>query len=358
MKKAGILDLTSGAGEKLAGTLYLFNTASGRYEFEKSLPYPDDGTSALSPADMDRCILSLPLELLNFRVLKLPFDDREKLLKVIPFELENLIMESADTVVFDAVVLGGDGDTFDVLVAYIEKRVLKEILENLASRGIDPEIVTSLELRAALRGGTEDIALRLVNPEKLDPDQRMKAAGEELLNQTINLRTGPFAFTKDLEKTRKTLKVTVTLLILLALVINAYLAFGIIASKGEASSLRRELRNAYTALFPTEKKITDELYQMKSHMKEIKEKGDALIGVQPLQFLLDLSQKTPQGIMFYEIVLDKDLVTMKGEASSMAEVDKAKTRLSEVLKDVSVSDIKPSTGGKTLFTLVAKGRKA
>ena len=358
MKRAGFLELTSGAGGNQTGTLYLFNAGPGKYEFEKSLSYPDDGISALGPADMDRCVLSLPLELLKFRVLNFPFDDREKLLKVIPFELETLLMESSDAVVFDAVVLGASGETFDVLVAYIEKRVMKEVLEGSASRGIDPEIVTSLELGAALRRGTDDIASRLVNPERPAPDERIKAAGDELLKHTINLRAGPFAYTKDVEKTRKTMKLTVALLITLALVINAYLAFGIITSKVEASSLRRELRNTYAGLFPTEKKITDELYQMKSHMKEIKEKGDALIGVQPLQFLLDLSQKTPQGILFYEIAIDKDLITMKGEASSMDDVDKAKTRLSEVLKDVSVSDIKPSTVGKTLFTLVAKGRKS
>jgi type II secretory pathway component PulL len=357
MKRAGFLDLTSVAGEKPAGTFYVFNVSAGKYEFESPQPFPDDGISAFSPADMDECVLSLPLEQLNFRVLKLPFDDREKLLKVIPFELENLIMESSDAVIFDPVVLGGSGDTFDVLVPYIEKRVLKGILENCASGGIDPAVVTSLGLRALLGGGHENIALRLVNPGEMAPDERITAAGEELLKHTINLRTGPFAYTKDAEKTRKTLKVTVTLLILLALMINAYLAFGIITSKVETAGVRRELRNAYAGLFPNEKKITDELYQMKSHMKEIKEKGDALVGVQPLQFLLDLSQKTPQGIMFYEITLDKGLITLKGEASSMGDVDKVKTRLSEVLKDVSVADIKPSTGGKTLFTLVAKGRK-
>ena len=105
--------------------------------------------------------------------------------------------------------------------------------------------------------------------------------------------------------------------------------------------------------------VAIEAYLVANKMFEkIKEKGDALIGVEPLQFLLDLSQKTPQGILFYEIAIDKDLITMKGEASSMDDVDKAKTRLSEVLKDVSVSDIKPSTVGKTLFTLVAKGRKS
>ncbi len=358
MKRAGILDLTSAAPGKQRGTFHLFGAASGRYEFQDSFEYPEDGASVSDAVDLTELLLSLPLDLLTFRVLKLPFDDRQKLLKVIPFELENLIMESADTVVFDVVVLGGSGDTFDVLVAYIGKAVLKEILDECASRGIDPEIVTSLELRAALGGGPEDVALRLVNPEGLGPDDRIRTAGEELLSHTINLRTGPLAYTRGVDKTRKTLKVTVMLLILLALVINAYLAFGIITSKVEASSLRRELRNAYVGLFPNEKKITDELYQMKSHMKEIKEKGDALIGVQPLQFLLDLSQKTVPGIVFYEISLDKDIVTMKGEASSMGDVDRAKMRLSGGLKDVSVSDIKPSAGGKTLFTIVAKGRRS
>ncbi len=356
MKRAAFLDLTCATADKLEGALHVFNVSAGRYEFEKSLPYQGDGAAAFNTSGITDFFLSLPLELLNFRVLKLPFDDREKLKKVIPFELGNLIMESSSDVVFDAVALGGSGDGFDVLVTYIEKGILKNILSNLAT-GIDPEIVTSLELRAALKGETEDIALRLMNLQLLNPGERVKAAGDELLKHTINLRTGHFAYTKDMEKTRKNLKAAVTLLILLALVINAYLAFGIITSKGEESSLRREMRNTYAGLFPSEKKITDELYQMKSHMKEIKEKGDALIGVQPVRFLLDLSQRTPQGISFYEVALDKDLITMKGEASSMEDIDRVKTRLSEVLKDVSVSDIKPSTGGKTLFSLVSKGRK-
>jgi type II secretory pathway component PulL len=356
VKRAGFLDLTSRAGEDPSGTFSLFGLGPGSSDLEKSFPYQGEDLSALGISGIDTFFLSLPLEMLNFRVLKLPFDDREKLLKVVPFELGNLIIEDPESVVFDAVVLGGSGDSFDVLVAYVEKKVLKEILEKCASRGIDPEIVTSLELRAALRGETGDIAVRLIDRQTPGADERLRTAGDELLGHTINLRTGPFVFTKDLEKTRKTLRMTVALLVLLAFVMNAYLAFGIISSRNEASSLRKELRNTYLGLFPGEKKIADELYQMKSHMKEITEKGDALIGVQPLQQLLDLSQKTPHGITFYEVSLDKDLVTMKGEASSMGDVDKARARLAEVMKDVSVSDIKPSVGGKTLFTLVAKGR--
>jgi type II secretory pathway component PulL len=113
----------------------------------------------------------------------------------------------------------------------------------------------------------------------------------------------------------------------------------------------------YATLFPNEKKVTDELYQMKSHMREIKEKGDALLGVYPLQFLLDISQTTVQGVSFTEIGIDRDLSTMQGEASSMDDIDKIKARLSASRANVSVSDIKPLPTGKILFTVVVKGQR-
>jgi len=62
-------------------------------------------------------------------------------------------------------------------------------------------------------------------------------------------------------------------------------------------------------------------------------------------------------VAFNEIVLDKELSTMKGEAPSMDDVDKMKTRLSAPRTDVSVSDIKPLPSGKTLFTVVIKGQR-
>jgi type II secretory pathway component PulL len=357
MKKVGFIDLQSKTADRLTGTIHVFTGRPGSYELEKSVEYAGDRAFPLDTTDVSEFTLSLPVELLNFRVLKLPFSDREKLQKVIPFELENLMMENAENVVFGATVLGTSGDNFDVLVTYIERGVLKEILANLSSVQIDPHVVTSLELQSGVREGTEGIAQRLMNQERLTPEERTAAVKNELLNPTINLRTGPFAYTRDTEKVRKKLKITAGLLIALALLINAYLIFGILTAKSEASSVREELRSVYTALFPADKRINDELYQMRSHMKEIKEKGDALIGVQPLQLLLDLSQKSPQGIAFNEIGLDRNLITIKGEAASMNDIDRVKTRLSEFLRDVSVSDIKPSAGGKTFFTIVAKGRK-
>lgn len=354
MRRIGFIDLES----KKSGNVYVFSGGNGRYELETSSEYSENIVSPLpGVADISEFYLSLPLELLNFRILKLPFSDRDKLLKVIPFELEGLMMESSENVIFDAVVLDGSGDTFDVLVTYIERGILKDILMKLAFLHIDPPIVTSIELQTIIRGGMEDIALRLVNADKLDRDERISVAKSELLTHTINLRRGTLAYTKDIEKTQKAMKMTVVLFVLLALVINTYLVFKIVTTKDEASSVKRELRNIYTGLFPNEKKITDELYQIKSHVKELKERGDALIGVYPLQFLLDLSQKTVPGVAFNELSMDKDLIMMKGEASSMSDVDRVKIRLSEFLTNVSASDIKPLTAEKILFTVIAKGRR-
>jgi len=48
------------------------------------------------------------------------------------------------------------------------------------------------------------------------------------------------------------------------------------------------------------------------------------------------------------------LIKLKGESRSTDELSKVKTKLSEFLSDVSVSDVKPNAQGKILFTVVAK----
>jgi hypothetical protein len=95
---------------------------------------------------------------------------------------------------------------------------------------------------------------------------------------------------------------------------------------------------------------------MKAHMREIREKGDALIGIYPLQTLMDLSKVKLHGVVFNEISLDKDKVTIKGEAASMDDIGRIKTEIAKSLKDISVTDIKPSVAGKVLFTVIAKGQ--
>jgi type II secretory pathway component PulL len=126
-------------------------------------------------------------------------------------------------------------------------------------------------------------------------------------------------------------------------------------SKKEGADIVQEMRGAYSSIFPGEKKIIDELYQLKSHIREIGEKNDALTGVSTLPFLLDLSKRMESHVVYNDIQIEKGLVKLKGEARSTDDLTKIKTKLSEFLSDVSVSDVKPTAQGKILFTVVAKG---
>ncbi|HWR58637.1 MAG TPA: hypothetical protein VN328_07095, partial [Thermodesulfovibrionales bacterium] len=238
MEKTAFIDLNSSN----SGDIYVFTNSRGKYELERTIEYPGNNSSPEPDVTgVGEFLLSLPAELLNFRLLKLPFSDKDKLLKVVPFELESLMMESPGDVVFDATVLGGAGEQFDVLVTYIGKSVLQDILNKLGLLLIDPRIVTCLELRAVMKGGAEDIASRLLAPGKMGREQRIETAKSELLNETVNLRTGTLAYTKDTEKNTRKLKTAAVLLLLLVLLVDSWLAFRIIKARNETSAVKKEL---------------------------------------------------------------------------------------------------------------------
>jgi len=71
---------------------------------------------------------------------------------------------------------------------------------------------------------------------------------------------------------------------------------------------------------------------------------------------MNLSSKKIQGIVLDEITLDMDIITMKGEAASMSNLDAMKKTLSEKYNDISVPDIKPLSENKIMFTMIIKDK--
>jgi hypothetical protein len=128
--------------------------------------------------------------------------------------------------------------------------------------------------------------------------------------------------------------------------------------RGENQALKDDIRKTYLGMFPGEKKITDEIYQTKAHIKELKDKESAYIGVYPLLLLLDLSRTATPGTAFTEVTVDRELIVLKGECSSMSDAQRVKNDLEGFLTDVNISDTKPSVQNRTMFTITAKGRKA
>ena len=334
--------------------VYLFHETGEGYRYEKSL----DFSSQTEFSDVDEFYASIPANFFNYRIVNVPFSEREKIRKVLPIELDNLVLGGSEEIVFDIIVSGGDDASADVLVVYTEKSAMSRILKELAHRNSDPRVVTSIDLQMAgygIESFPQNIAEQLLTTPPWNESERIAYAQQEILKPSINLRTGQFAYRKDVEKKAKALKITVALGFLLAFVIHANILFQAVMSKKESADIAKEMRVAYSGIFPGEKKTIDELYQLKSHIKEIGEKNDALTGVSTLQFLLDLSKRMESHVVYNDIQIEKGLVKLKGEASSTDDLTKIKTKLSEFLSDVSVSDIKPTAQGKILFTVVAKG---
>jgi hypothetical protein len=303
--------------------------------------------------------LSLPLGLLDFRILELPFSDPRKLRELLPFEIDGLILGGSEKVVFDAIVLGKKNGNQRVLVAYIAKEKLRAILEKLKASGLDPAAITCLELSHIIAAAPEArIADLLVSPPSMTDEDRRNTALKEVGHPTLNLRRGEFAYTVDTEKTRKSLRTAIVLAVLLLAVFLADMTMTIFSVKRENTQLRADIRQIYHSLFPGETKISDELYQLKAHLRELNERESSFVGASPLGTLLDLSRFGRPGLSLSEITMDRESIVLKGECLSLSDVQKYADALGGGFSDVVISDTKPSAQNRVLFTITARVKKA
>lgn len=333
-------------------SFYIFRSGDGGFELERELKEMLPALSRSVLAGVDEFYLNIPLKALSFRILELPFKDKEKIRKIVPIELEGLLLSGQGDPVFDVVPLEGMG----VLVIFLDARRLRDVITGFNSSDIDPRVITSYSLRAALKKGADEIAGYLMAPDEMSRDEKLHAMKEEAKALTINLRRGPVAYTKDTEGIRRRLRVTASLALILALMINMFLLYRTMTYRSEASALRNEVRSVYTALFPEDKRVSDELYQMRSHIKSARERADAFTGVQALHFLKEVSRKIAGSIVFSEVDISAETVAMKGETASMESLSKAKEALTQLLNEIKISDLKNSPEGKTVFTLTGRLR--
>jgi Type II secretory pathway, component PulL len=374
MKKVGVVDIHPNS--PMCGP-YPSSQETNQYEDDQSLIHlfniTRDGCTCETTLDyvsqkdwmgIDEFYVSLPAAILDFRILNFPFCDKEKITKAIPLELDDYIIGGAEEIVFDSINLGGDDTSVEVLVAYARKEVLNHVLTQLARKNIDPRVITSIDVQTVIKTGEGpdregfrgSIAENLIGLHTWDQNQRIIAAENEITQPTINLRIGQFAYRKDAEKTGKALRGTVILAFLLALVIHASMMFQAIMIKKDLTTITSDMRGSYSSLFPSDKKTIDVLNQLKSHIREIEEKNDTLIGIATLKFLMDLSKRRESYIVYTDIQIEKNLIKMKAETSSMDDLSKIKMKLSEFLPDVSISDVKSTAHGKIIFTVIAKGQ--
>ncbi len=140
----------------LAAVLVNSGFKESRVEAFTHIPFPDteegdNGLSAALDALVEEmpvadcvCIVSVPADHVAFRNLKVPFKQEKKIRQILKFELEPTLPFPIDDVVVDfhALKLDGQGEQTDLIAAACNASGLKTILDLLAARRIQPEIVT------------------------------------------------------------------------------------------------------------------------------------------------------------------------------------------------------------------------
>lgn len=354
MERIGFIDIAKESRlyiiEKKAGNLELRDTKHFSCTKDYDISIPE------LPGNIDEFYLSLPVAALNFRLMELPFSDKEKILSVLPYELDGIIFNKVGMggFILDGIILESNGGKSRVLAIYIEKAVLNKIIEKLKTFNIDPMVVTSIELNRIVREFQPE---KLLNPVDVSLDERVSTAVEELKASTINLRQGELSYTKDAERIRRSLRWTAFLGIAVAVLFLLSIALKLVSARKEISTIQGDMRKVYSEIFPGDKNISVGIYQFKSWMKEVKGKEGFLIGISPLDVLLNLSNINRGSVTFNEITIDKERVILRGEAAAFGDVQHIKDALSDILSEVNITDSKTSVQNRVLFTITAKEKK-
>lgn len=336
---------------------YFFSVKQKKYEHIETKVFNKEHNYSFNIkniSNVDEVILSLPLNMLNFRILEMPFKDKGKILEVLPFELENMILGGSDKVIMDAVVLNKTESKYKILAVYIEKSILEKLLSDLKTSFLNPSLITSIELRHVLNNFSSE---KLINPVNIDDARRIEYAIEEIVNPSINLRKGEFVFKQQIEDTKKGLKIASLLLILILFAISSNIVFHLYTVKSEISNIKKELRKQYLELYPQEKNVVNEYYQLQSHLKELIDKNNYFSGISPLNIINTLSQIDRRSAVFNELIIEKGNLTLKGEADNLDDLQKIKDGLSRNFENVVISDSKSSLQNKMLFTITASEKK-
>jgi type II secretory pathway component PulL len=346
----GFIDWTEGKV-----SLYIFDRKGNQYIHRDTVSVPLEGElnqsslSELVKPNIDKIYLSIPVKLLSLRELNFPFSDKAKIKEILPYELEGIILGNTGDYVFDHYIIESSSDSSRVLATCIQKTRLKEIIDLLASVGLDPAGITSLDLRL-IQNRIEDL---FENPS-FDDNTRREAAGEELSHPMVNLRQDELSYRGDVDRLRKSFRLTGTLILILLLVLGSYATLRYVFLKKENLFLKQKTTSIYRSVFPKDARIVDAPRQFRSKLKSLESKKNALISIPVLDILLEISSMDDENITLNDFKADKNSILIKGSATTFEDVDAFKNMLSASFADVRVIDSKSSPDRKIGFSITMK----
>ncbi|MEF9438646.1 MAG: hypothetical protein L0922_07925, partial [Candidatus Mariimomonas ferrooxydans] len=206
-------------------SLYVFEKKDSQYILTDTLSTSFEGEldqsslTSLVKSGIEHIYLSVPVSLLSMRELNFPFSDKSKIKDTINFELEGILLGNTVDYSIDYSITDSSENSTRVLAACMEKTKLRDVVDLFSSVGLEPVVITSLDLRLS-NGNIEKL---LESPSDAE-ETREAAAKEEIVSPSINLRQDDLAYRGDIDRIKKSLRFTGILILLLMLLFGSITA--------------------------------------------------------------------------------------------------------------------------------------
>ncbi len=346
----GFIDWTEGeiclyVFEKKGSDYILADTISTSFEGEVN----PNSLDPLSKTNIEYIYLSVPLNLLSLREMSFPFSDKNKIKETLAYELEGVLLGNINDYSIDHIITESFENGSKVLAVCIEKTRLQKIINTFLSPGLEPKVITSVDLR--LSAGKPE---NLLGDPAFSKEIRAEAVREELLNPSINLRQEDLAYTGDIERTKKTFRLTTVLVLVLLLILGADTTLRFRSLKKEYTLLTKEINTTYRHAFPADRKIVDAVRQFKGNLNLLMAKKAVLEGIPVLDTLLDIADLKDNNITLHEFTAEGRNILIKGATVSFENVESFKNILSSLFTDVKVLNSNASADKKISFTITMK----
>ncbi len=298
----------------------------------------------------DRYMLNLSSDLLQMRLLELPFNDDEKLKEVVPFELRRYILKDLEEIVHESMILqrgNGEGSR-TVLVSYMDRSFYQDTLRKLNESGYDPESVTSVEILHAV--GREDIKGLIEGALRLDEEETVEILSEEIKKGkvSLNFRRGPLPFTREYRDLRRARRTAGILILVLLFTVFVNIAYRNVEAGRELNMLKGRMESLYLKAFPDSTDSRNPLYQMRARVRALREELGGITHLNAIGKLGDINRNWPEGMNAEEVRLEPTGIYIKGTSSGMGPLENLKNSL----PGLRIKDSGKDPDGKIVFTAV------
>ncbi|KJR40345.1 hypothetical protein MCHI_003770 [Candidatus Magnetoovum chiemensis] len=349
MKKTAVIIF-----DKTNPKVYIFKkTKTSAHTLIESIDFniENDNSHNLKDKSMnaDAVYLSLPLDMLDFRVIRMPFKEKDKILATIPYELQTMTVKPVDAYVFDCLVLKEiEHTSYEIITAYIENTIVNSITESLNRLNLNPQAIISVELAYALHNRQIDSLL-----DKIDirEDEIIKELQKELKTPTINLKKAEPVLKKKLKEAKSALNITITFICLTVLITGAYSSISIKLMNERITQINTNMAQQYKEIFALKTNAANPLYQLKAKIKEQKDEADFFNNSQAADLLKNLIILRDTKITIDDTELSLQKILLRGHADSMADIEDGKDKLGEMLSNVKILETKSGQDNKVYFSI-------